>query len=58
MSVLNPNIQHKMIDGALFQGLVDQYQIMAVPTVILNGEVFGSGRMSVEELWQDKEINV
>ena len=50
MAALNPNIEHEMIDGALFQGLVDQYQIMAVPTVILNGEVFGQGRMSVEEI--------
>lgn len=50
MAAINPNIQHEMIDGALFQGLVDQYQIMAVPTVIVNGEAFGQGRMSVEEI--------
>ncbi len=50
MSALNPNITHEMIDGALYQSLVDQYQIMAVPTVILNGEVFGQGRMSIEEI--------
>ena len=50
MAALNPNIEHEMIDGALFQPLVDQYQIMAVPTVILNGEVFGQGRMGAEEI--------
>ena len=50
MAALNPNIEHEMIDGALYQGLVDQYQIMAVPTVILNGEVYGQGRMTVEEI--------
>ena len=50
MAAINPNIEHEMIDGALFQGLVDQHQIMAVPTVIMNGEVFGQGRMSVEEI--------
>jgi len=50
MSALNPNIEHEMIDGALYQNLVDQHQIMAVPTVILNGEVFGQGRMGVEEI--------
>ena len=50
MAALNPNVEHEMIDGALFQNLVDQYQIMAVPTVILNGEVFGQGRMGVEEI--------
>jgi alkyl hydroperoxide reductase subunit F len=50
MAALNPNVTHEMIDGALFQNLVDQYQIMAVPTVILNGEVFGQGRMGAEEI--------
>ncbi|SNX29177.1 alkyl hydroperoxide reductase subunit F [Polynucleobacter meluiroseus] len=50
MAALNPNVEHEMIDGALYQGLVDQYEIMAVPTVIMNGEVFGQGRMSTEEI--------
>jgi alkyl hydroperoxide reductase subunit F len=57
MAALNPDIEHEMIDGALFQGLVDQYQIMAVPTVILNGEVFGQGRMSVEEIAAKLDTN-
>jgi alkyl hydroperoxide reductase subunit F len=57
MAALNPEIEHEMIDGALFQGLVDQYQIMAVPTVILNGEVFGQGRMSVEEIAAKLDTN-
>jgi alkyl hydroperoxide reductase subunit F len=50
MAALNPNVTHEMVDGALYQGLVDQHQIMAVPTVILNGEAFGQGRMTVEEI--------
>nr|WP_321241830.1 alkyl hydroperoxide reductase subunit F [uncultured Tolumonas sp.] len=50
MSVVNPKIRHTMIDGALFQDEVNARQIMAVPTVFLNGEVFGQGRMSVEEI--------
>jgi len=57
MAALNPDIEHEMIDGALFQGLVDEYQIMAVPTVILNGEVFGQGRMSVEEIAAKLDTN-
>ena len=57
MAALNPHIEHEMIDGALFQGLVDQYQIMAVPTVILNGEVFGQGRMSIEEIAAKLDAN-
>jgi alkyl hydroperoxide reductase subunit F len=50
MAALNPNIEHEMIDGALFQDLVNQHQIMAVPTIILNNEVFGQGRTTVEEI--------
>ena len=44
MSVLNPNISHTMIDGAVFKEEVEEKDIMAVPTVYLNGEFFGSGR--------------
>ncbi len=50
MAALNPNITSTMIDGALFQPLVNQRQIMAVPTVFANGENFGQGRMTVEEI--------
>ena len=50
MAVLNPNIHHVAIDGALFQQEVEARQVMAVPTVYLNGEVFGQGRMDVEQI--------
>ena len=50
MSILNPKISHTMIDGALFQDRVNELKIMAVPTVIANGEAFGQGRMLLEEI--------
>ncbi|MEC0303208.1 alkyl hydroperoxide reductase subunit F [Terribacillus saccharophilus] len=50
MSVLNPNITSTMIDGAAFKEEVESKNIMAVPTVYLNGENFGSGRMTLEEM--------
>ncbi|WP_369901290.1 alkyl hydroperoxide reductase subunit F [Bacillus manliponensis] len=50
MSVLNPRITHTMIDGAAFKEEVESKDIMAVPTVFLNGETFGSGRMTIEEI--------
>ena len=50
MAVLNPGVSHTMIDGALFQDEVERLKIMAVPTVYLNGEEFGAGRMSIEEI--------
>ena len=50
MAVLNPRVRATMIDGALFQPEVEAKQIMAVPTVHLNGQPFGQGRMTVEEI--------
>jgi len=50
MAVLNPGIQHVAIDGALFQAEVDERQVMSVPSVYLNGKLFASGRMGVEEI--------
>ncbi|CAI8907823.1 alkyl hydroperoxide reductase, AhpF component [Pseudomonas sp. IT-P258] len=50
MAVLNPNVRHVAIDGALFQAEVDERQIMAVPSIYLNGVNFGQGRMGLEEI--------
>ncbi|MHC8306126.1 alkyl hydroperoxide reductase subunit F [Pseudomonas sp. PB3P13] len=50
MAVLNPNIRHVAIDGALFQAEVDERQVMAVPSIYLNGVNFGQGRMGLEEI--------
>jgi len=50
MAVLNPNIRHVAIDGALFQDEVNERQIMSVPSIYLNGELFGQGRMGLEEI--------
>jgi len=50
MAILNPAITNTMIDGALFQDEVNARQIMAVPMVFLNGEHFGQGRMTLEEI--------
>ncbi len=50
MAVLNPNIRHVAIDGALFQDEVEARQVMSVPSIYLNGELFGQGRMGEEEI--------
>src|SRR5690625_3367316 len=50
MSVLNPNVTHTMIDGAVFKEEAESKNVMAVPTIYLNGESFGSGRMELEEI--------
>ena len=50
MATNNPKIRHVAIDGALFQDEVDARKVMAVPTVLLNGEPFASGRMTLEQI--------
>jgi len=57
MAVLNPAIQHVAIDGALFQAEVEERQVMAVPSVYLNGEPFGQGRMGLEEILAKLDTN-
>jgi len=57
MSVLNPNVETVVIDGALYQDEVTARQIMAVPMVFLNGELFGSGRMTLEEILAKLDTN-
>ena len=57
MAVLNPRVRATMIDGALFQPEIESRQIMAVPTVHLNGQPFGQGRMSVEEILARLDTN-
>jgi alkyl hydroperoxide reductase subunit F len=50
MAVLNPRISHVAIDGGVFPAEVESRQVMSVPTVYLNGQIFGQGRMEVEEI--------
>ncbi len=50
MSVLNPRITHTMIDGGVFKEEIEKKGILAVPMVFLNGESFGSGRMTLDEI--------
>ncbi|MBP9655432.1 MAG: alkyl hydroperoxide reductase subunit F [Rhodocyclaceae bacterium] len=50
MAVLNPGVEATMVDGALFQREVEARGIMAVPAVFVNGQPFGNGRMTLEEI--------
>ena len=50
MAVLNPRVRHVAIDGGLFQDEVASRQVMAVPSIFLNGQPFGSGRMEIGEI--------
>jgi alkyl hydroperoxide reductase subunit F len=50
MAILNPKVKTTVIEGGAFQDEVEKREIMAVPMVFLNGQVFASGRMTVEEI--------
>jgi alkyl hydroperoxide reductase subunit F len=50
MSVLNPRIRHTAIDGASFAAEAEARQVLAVPAVFHEGELWSSGRMSLEEI--------
>ncbi|MFD0724104.1 alkyl hydroperoxide reductase subunit F [Lysobacter brunescens] len=50
MAVLNPRIRHVAIDGARFQDEVAAREVMSVPAVFLNGEIFAYGRMGIDEI--------
>ncbi|KQQ83002.1 alkyl hydroperoxide reductase subunit F [Xanthomonas sp. Leaf131] len=56
-AVLNPRIKHVAIDGSLFQEEVETRQIMSVPTVYLNGELFDQGRMTLEQIVAKLDTN-
>lgn len=57
ISVLNPKVKHTSIDGALFQDEVEQREVMAVPSVYLNGQPWGQGRMTLEEIVAKLDTN-
>jgi alkyl hydroperoxide reductase subunit F len=50
MALTNPRITATLIEGGTFQQEVDSRNVMAVPVTFLNGEMFASGKMGVEEI--------
>ena len=57
LSINNPRISHVAIDGGVFPDEIEKREILAVPTVYLNGEVFGQGRMSIEQILAKLDTN-
>jgi alkyl hydroperoxide reductase subunit F len=50
LAVVNPHVRHVAIDGALFRDEVEARQVLAVPSVFLNGRPFGQGRMDLTQI--------
>jgi alkyl hydroperoxide reductase subunit F len=57
MAILNPKVKTTVIEGGAFQAEVEEREIMAVPMVFLNGQVFGSGRMELAEIVAKLDTN-
>lgn len=50
MALYNPRITATLIEGGAYKAEVDERGVMAVPATFLNGEMFASGKMGVEEI--------
>lgn len=50
MALLNDNITHEMVDGALYQTEADALNIQAVPSVFANGRLLHAGKADFGEL--------
>jgi alkyl hydroperoxide reductase subunit F len=57
MALEHPRIQATLIEGGAFQEEVDARGVMAVPAIFLNGEMFASGKMGVEEILAKLDTN-
>jgi alkyl hydroperoxide reductase subunit F len=49
-ALLNDNIRSEMIDGGLFQNVINDRDIQGVPSVYLNGELFANGKVDTGTL--------
>ena len=56
MAVLNPRIKHTAVDGSLFRDEVNKLNILATPTMYLDGELFGQGRMDVADILKKMDV--
>ncbi|SFM00940.1 alkyl hydroperoxide reductase subunit F [Salibacterium qingdaonense] len=50
MSVINPDITHTMIEGSAFKDEAENKDVMAVPSVYLNGDAFVDGRQTLKSI--------
>ena len=50
IALTNPNISATLIEGGAFQAEVETRGVMAVPATFLDGAMWGSGKMTLEEI--------
>ncbi len=52
ISIYNPRIKTAIIDGGMFQKEIEAREIMGVPAIYQGGQMFHSGRITLEEILQ------
>jgi alkyl hydroperoxide reductase subunit F len=57
MALENPRVHATLIEGGAFKAEVDERGVMAVPAVFLDGEMWASGKMSLEEILAKLDSN-
>jgi alkyl hydroperoxide reductase subunit F len=57
MALNNPRVHATLIEGGTFKDEVDERGVMAVPAVFLDGEMWASGKMSLEEILARLDTN-
>lgn len=50
MAIINPAINHTMIDGGSFQDLAESRDVLAVPAIFKDGDFFEGGKQSLPSL--------
>ena len=50
ISIINPKIQHTVVEGSAFREEVERLGIMSVPAVFEDGKLISSGRAGIDEL--------
>lgn len=50
MAVLNPNINHTMIEGSMFQDVAESRDVLAVPAIFKEGEFLEGGKQTMDSL--------
>lgn len=50
MAILNPAINHTMIEGGMFQDVAEARDVLAVPAIFKDGEFFEGGKQSIDSI--------
>ena len=50
MAILNPNVNHTMIEGSMFQDIAESRDVLAVPAIFKDGEFLEGGKQTMDSL--------